>query len=43
MTHSQSHGPAHSQNDTVDKISLIYAKKNAQLGMSILANIAEVQ
>jgi len=43
MTHSQSHGPAHTQDDTIDKISPVYAKKNAQLGMSVLANIAEVQ
>jgi len=40
MTHSQSHGPAHTQYDTIDKISVSYAKKNAQLGMSVLANEA---
>jgi len=43
MTHSQSHGPSHTLNDTIDVISPVYAKKNAQLGMSVLATIAEVQ
>ena len=43
MTHSQSHGPAHTRNDTIDTISPIYAKKNAQLGVSVLTNIAEIK
>lgn len=42
-THAETHGPAHTPNDTVDKISTLYAKKNGQLGMSILAMLAEVQ
>jgi hypothetical protein len=40
MTHSESHGPAHSPNDTIDKISTLYAKKNGQLQMSVLAQLA---
>jgi hypothetical protein len=43
MTHSQSHGPSHTRNDTIDTISPVYAKKNAQIGMSVLATIAEVR
>lgn len=43
MTHCQTHGPAHTASDTVDKISTLYAKKNGQLGMSMLATLAEVQ
>jgi hypothetical protein len=42
MTHSESHGPAHTPEDTIDKVSFSYAKKNAQLGMSVLAEIAGV-
>jgi len=41
MTHSETHGPAHSANDTIDKVSTLYAKKNGQLGMSVLAILAE--
>jgi Zn-dependent M28 family amino/carboxypeptidase len=40
--HTESHGPAHTPNDTVDKISTFYAKKNCQLGLSVLARLAEV-
>jgi hypothetical protein len=43
MTHEESHGPAHSPDDTIDKVSTLYAKKNGQLGMSVLAKLAEVQ
>ena len=42
MTHSESHGPAHSSGDTVDKISTSYGKKNAQLGLSVVAQLAGV-
>jgi Zn-dependent M28 family amino/carboxypeptidase len=42
MTHSEGHGPAHTVNDTVDKISLPYAKKNGQLGLAVLAELAEL-
>lgn len=42
MTHAQEHGPAHTVDDTVDKVSAAYAKKNGQLGMSVLAYLAGV-
>lgn len=42
MTHEEEHGSAHSPDDTVDKISTLYAMKNGQLGMSVLARLAEV-
>jgi hypothetical protein len=43
MTHAESHGPAyHSKYDTIDKVSTLYAKKNGQLGMSVLAEISGV-
>jgi hypothetical protein len=41
MTHEETHGPAHTPNDTVDKVSTLYAKKNGQLCMSVLARVAE--
>ena len=41
-THSESHGPAHSPQDTVDAVSTAYAKRNGQLGMSVIATLAEV-
>ena len=41
MTHEETHGPGHSPYDTVDKVSTIYAKKNGQLGLSVLANLAK--
>ena len=41
-THSESHGPAHTPQDTVDQVSIMYAQKNAQLGMSVIATLAEV-
>jgi hypothetical protein len=44
MTHSQSHAPQdHTQNDTIDLISPNFARKNAQIGMLMLARTAEVQ
>jgi len=43
MTHEETHGPAHSQEDTIDKVSTLYAKRNGQLGMSVLAELAEVE
>lgn len=43
MTHSESHGPAHTPQDNVDEVSKVYAKKNGQLGMALLASLAEVQ
>ncbi len=42
MTHAESHGPSHTANDTIDKVSIIYAKKNGQLGMSVIAKLAEM-
>ena len=41
-THSESHGPAHTPQDTVDQVSTVYAQKNGQLGMSVIATLAEV-
>ena len=41
-THSESHGPVHSPQDTVDKVSTVYAQKNGQLGMSVIATLAGV-
>jgi hypothetical protein len=55
MTHSQviagtptpdngaDHSYQHSIYDTVDKVSTAFAKKNGQIGMSVLAELAEVQ
>jgi len=42
MTHAETHGPAHTINDTIDEISTEYAKKNGQLGMSVLVRLAEI-
>jgi hypothetical protein len=42
MTHEETHGPAHSKYDTVDKVSTLYAKKNGQLGLLVLATLSEV-
>lgn len=39
-THTESHGPAHTAADTVDKISTSYARKNCQLGMAVIADLA---
>ncbi len=36
MTHSDGHGPAHTPEDTIDHVSFGYAKRNAQLGLSVL-------
>jgi len=44
MTHSQSHGSqAHTPNDTIDMMSPEFARKNAQLGMSVVARLLEIQ
>ena len=43
MTHEETHGPAETSSDTIDKVSFAYALKNGQLGMAVLAQIAEVQ
>ena len=44
MTHSQSHGTqAHTPNDTIDMMSPEFARKNAQLGMSVLARLLEIR
>jgi hypothetical protein len=42
MTHSEEHGFAHSPADTVDKVSTEYAKRNGQLGMTLIATQAGV-
>jgi len=42
MTHSESDGPGHTPVDTIDKVSTVYAEKNGQLGMALLAALAEV-
>jgi hypothetical protein len=42
MTHVETHGPAHSPADTIDKVPLWFAAKNAQLGMSLLAEMARI-
>ncbi|MCK9298449.1 MAG: M28 family metallopeptidase [Methanoculleus sp.] len=39
-THSEEHGPTHTPDDTIDQVSLGYAKRNAQLGLSVLAEVA---
>ena len=41
-TYSESNGPAHSPQDTVAAFSTVYAQKNGQLGMSVIAALAEV-
>jgi hypothetical protein len=43
MTASETLGPEHTPLDTIDLVSLNYAVKNGQLGMAVLAQIAEVQ
>jgi hypothetical protein len=44
MTHSQSHAPqAHTPNDTIDLVSPNFARKNGQLGMSVLTRLLEIQ
>jgi Zn-dependent M28 family amino/carboxypeptidase len=40
MTHQETHGPGHTSFDTIDKVSTLYAKKNGQLGLSVLATLA---
>ena len=43
MTHEETHGPAHTPSDTIDKVSTEYALKNGQLGMAVLAQTAGVR
>ncbi|MDD3933395.1 MAG: M28 family metallopeptidase [Methanoculleus sp.] len=40
MTHSEDHGPAHTPDDTINHVSFDYAKRNARLGLSVLAKVA---
>ncbi|MBI0584757.1 MAG: M20/M25/M40 family metallo-hydrolase [Methanomassiliicoccus sp.] len=42
MTHQEDHDPAHTSRDTIDKVSTLYAKKNGQLGLSVLARLAQL-
>ena len=39
-THAEEHGPAHTPDDTADRVSFEYAKRNAQLGLSVIAEVA---
>ena len=39
----ENHGPAHTPDDTIDKVSTFYAMKNGQLGIAVLAELAEFQ
>ena len=43
QTHQESHTYQHTPADTIDKVSTVYALKNGQLGMAVLAQIAEVR
>jgi hypothetical protein len=43
MTHQEGHGAGHTPEDTIDKASFPFARKNAQLGLSVLAEVAGVQ
>ena len=43
MTHSNTHGPSHTRFDDINNVSSSYALKNGQLGMALIAQIAEVQ
>ena len=40
MTHEPTHGPAHTADDTLDKISAAYAARNGRLCLSVLAELA---
>jgi len=42
-THSASHGQGHTGDDTIDTISPDFARKNAQLGASVLAGLAGIR
>jgi hypothetical protein len=42
MVHEGTHGPYHTPDDTIDKVSTVFAMKNGQLGMSVLAALAKV-
>ncbi len=39
-THAEDHGPAHTPDDTIDRVSSEYMVKNARLGLSVLAKVA---
>lgn len=39
-THCEEHGPAHTPDDTIDRVSFGYAKRNAQLGLPVLVEVA---
>jgi len=43
MTHSESHGPAHSLKDTLDQASLAYAVENTRLGTTVIARVAGIE
>jgi Zn-dependent M28 family amino/carboxypeptidase len=43
FTHSETHGPQHTPNDTIDKVSTAYALKNGELGMAVLAQVVGVR
>jgi hypothetical protein len=43
MIHSESHGPAHTSGDTMDRASFAYAVENARLGAAVLARVAGVE
>ncbi|WP_241481255.1 M28 family metallopeptidase [Methanoculleus sediminis] len=39
-THCEEHGPAHTPDDTIDRVSFGYAERNARLGLAVLAEAA---
>jgi Zn-dependent M28 family amino/carboxypeptidase len=43
FTHQETHDVQHTVNDTIDKVSTVFAQKNGQLGMAVLAYLAEVR
>jgi len=43
MIHALPRGPAHTPNDTVERVSFGYAEKNARLGLSVLAGVVGLQ
>ena len=43
MTHSEEHGLAHTALDTVDMISTAHARRNGQLGLAVLSELAGLQ
>ncbi|HQD25012.1 MULTISPECIES: M28 family metallopeptidase [Methanoculleus] len=42
-THSDGHGPAHTPDDTPEHVSFEYAKRNAGLGLSLIAKVAGIR